>query len=226
MYIGVYSRKGGVGKSTITKELALYLERFNKKCLIVDLDINNTITNSFKLVNNKNISDIESIPVEKCITKTKYIDILAGDQLSDTESLREKLIQVENLYEYIIVDTSVNSFEVLKDLDLIIIPTTCQYYSYLSLEYTIDYLRDLSTNAIIKAIFNRVEEEDTKIETMDKINLLLKRKEVETFNTEIREDETIYQVQFKNRELRTFDALSDEAEDIKNLAEEIIENKN
>lgn len=101
--ISFCNKKGGVGKTTICKNIAYKLALDNKKILIIDLDTQATI--SF-LMQNENIdmskslhkviaSDCE-ITINKVIQPTKYknIDIIVGG-----ETLKKSLIVMRELYD-------------------------------------------------------------------------------------------------------------------------------
>lgn len=80
MYITVYNDKGGTGKSTFVREIALYMERYGKKPLIVDLDYKNSITKSFDIDKADNVEALleTRTSINTALTSTKYVDIIPG----------------------------------------------------------------------------------------------------------------------------------------------------
>ncbi|WP_158613896.1 ParA family protein [Spiroplasma endosymbiont of Megaselia nigra] len=100
--ISFSNKKGGVGKTTLCKNVAYKFALENKKVLLIDLDTQATI--SFAVSNknidfnktlNKVILDLEEIKVKKVIQPTKYknIDIIVGG-----EKLRNINLLIKELY--------------------------------------------------------------------------------------------------------------------------------
>lgn len=221
MYITIYNDKGGMGKSTIARELSLYFERLEKKILLVDLDNKRTITKSFEINNEKNISNLlNGQSVLDCITNTKYIDLIAGSKDRVLEfNLSSHLQEIENIYDYIVVDTNEINFTIDSE-NMVIVPTTPDYYSYINLEDTIKGIKNFEN---IYVLLNRVEDREEKSEIVVKIYELCEKLNIKLFDTALRDDESIIEVQTKGRELRTYYPLSDIAEDMMDLANELIE---
>jgi flagellar biosynthesis protein FlhG len=116
--ISIASGKGGVGKTTLTCNLAVALAEKNQKVLIVDGDLGMANVDIFFGVRPKHtIEDlINGIPVHECVTSAlKNIDILAGGsglynltQMSAFQR-REMMNQVSELkfkYDYALIDTA------------------------------------------------------------------------------------------------------------------------
>lgn len=100
--ISFSNKKGGVGKTTLCKNVAYKFALENKKVLIIDLDTQATISFSvsnknidFNKTLNKVILDLEEIKVKKLIQPTKYknIDIIVGG-----EKLRNINLLIKELY--------------------------------------------------------------------------------------------------------------------------------
>lgn len=126
--ITVANRKGGVGKTTTTLNLAYSLKELGKKVLVIDLDPQANLTRCFDMENTENIKTIghllitemeeESYFVEDYTKSYDDIDIIPSSIfLSAVETqmraetgseriLSEIINQVKEYYEYILIDTS------------------------------------------------------------------------------------------------------------------------
>lgn len=127
--ITIANRKGGVGKTTTTLNLAYSLKELGKKVLVIDLDPQANLTRCFDVGNTENIKNIghllmteleeeESYLVEDYTKSYDEIDIIPSSiflsaveaqMRSETGSeriLSEIINQVKEYYEYILIDTS------------------------------------------------------------------------------------------------------------------------
>ena len=127
--ITVANRKGGVGKTTTTLNLAYSLKELGKKVLVIDLDPQANLTRCFDVENPENIKTIghllmaeleeeESYLVEDYVISYDEIDLIPSSvYLSATETqmrsetgseriLPEIIEPVREHYDYILIDTS------------------------------------------------------------------------------------------------------------------------
>lgn len=127
--ITIANRKGGVGKTTTTLNLAYSLKELGKKVLVIDLDPQANLTRCFDVGNTENIKNIghllmteleeeESYLVEDYTKSYDEIDIIPSSiYLSAVETqmraetgseriLSEIINQIKEYYEYILIDTS------------------------------------------------------------------------------------------------------------------------
>ena len=126
--ITIANRKGGVGKTTTTLNLACSLRELGKKILVIDLDPQANLTRCFDVGNSENIKTVghlltaeleeESYSVEEYILSYDEIDIIPSSIfLSAVETqmraetgseriLSEIINQVREHYDYILIDTS------------------------------------------------------------------------------------------------------------------------
>ena len=126
--ITVANRKGGVGKTTTTLNLAYSLKELGKKVLVIDLDPQANLTRWFDVGNTENIKNIghllmtemeeESYLVEDYTKSYDEIDIIPSSiYLSAVETqmrvetgseriLFEIVNQIKEYYEYVLIDTS------------------------------------------------------------------------------------------------------------------------
>lgn len=126
--ITIANRKGGVGKTTTTLNLAYSLKELGKKVLVIDLDPQANLTRCFDVENTENIKNIghllmtemeeESYLVEDYTKSYDEIDIIPSSiYLSAVETqmrvetgseriLFEIVNQIKEHYDYILIDTS------------------------------------------------------------------------------------------------------------------------
>lgn len=127
--ITIANRKGGVGKTTTTLNLAYSLKELGKKVLVIDLDPQVNLTRCFDVENTENIKTIghllitemeeeESYLVEDYTKSYDEIDIIPSSvYLSAVETqmrietgseriLSEIVNQAKEHYDYILIDTS------------------------------------------------------------------------------------------------------------------------
>ena len=126
--ITVANRKGGVGKTTTTLNLAYSLKELGKKVLVIDLDPQANLTRCFDVENTENIKNIghllitemeeESYLVEDYTKSYDEIDIIPSSiYLSAVETqmrvetgseriLSEIVNQIKECYDYVLIDTS------------------------------------------------------------------------------------------------------------------------
>ncbi len=101
--ISFCNKKGGVGKTTLCKNIAYKLALENKKVLVIDLDSQGTITLELQQDNTdikktmaKIIASVEDISIDKIIQKSKYKNI---DIIASSENVRKSIFLIKDLYE-------------------------------------------------------------------------------------------------------------------------------
>ena len=126
--ITIANRKGGVGKTTTTLNLAYSLKELGKKVFVIDLDPQANLTRCFDVGNTENIKNIghllmtemeeESYLVEDYTKSYDEIDIIPSSiYLSAVETqmrvetgseriLSEIVNQIKECYDYVLIDTS------------------------------------------------------------------------------------------------------------------------
>lgn len=232
MYVTIYNDKGGNCKSTFVREIALFFERAGKQPLVVDLDYKNSITKSFNIKTKKNIYNLidEMTSTDSVLARTEFIDVIPGSyrvlDATINKSLKGSLDEIKEYYDYILIDTSGQnkiSDMALYESDVIIVPVIPQRYDAQNLDYTLSYINEKKTpTQRIFVLIMRVDSSETSRVEVAEIEEIVKNNKATLLKTQIRDDETVKEIQLKNRELRSYNFVSDAAEDYKNLTEELI----
>ncbi|MBD3363388.1 AAA family ATPase [Candidatus Dojkabacteria bacterium] len=156
MIISFANQKGGVGKTTTTINLGIYLAAAGKKVCLIDIDPQSNLTSGLgygahnsEEDNQKSIYDIlvNKAKVEEVIFKTRFENIhlipahieLAGAEIelvnmvSRENSLKESLEAIKQNYDFILIDCPPSlgllTINALTASDEIIIPVQTEYYA-------------------------------------------------------------------------------------------------
>ena len=120
--ITLSSLKGGVGKSSITIQLANCLGMAGKKVLVIDMDLNNSVSSYYltdetkESIGSKNIADALSKTGNKLTdftvpTQRRNVDLIASSlYLIDLRGLSERRLSqllptLQDNYDFVIIDT-------------------------------------------------------------------------------------------------------------------------
>ena len=165
--ITVANRKGGVGKTTTTLNLAYSLKELGKKVLVIDLDPQANLTRCFDVENPENIKTIghllmaeleeeENYYIKDYVISYDEIDLIPSSiYLSATETqmrsetgseriLSEIIESVREHYDYILIDTS-------PALDILTINALCASDSVL-VTADIQMFAVLGINELLKTV--------------------------------------------------------------------------
>lgn len=149
--ISVANQKGGVGKTTTAITLSSMLAKKGKKVLLIDADPQGNATSGVGVEKEleKSVYEllVEEVPAEEVIAKSsiKNLEVcpsninLAGAEvelvsmMSREQRLKEKLDEVKDNYDYIIIDCppslgliTLNAFTASNS---VLIPIQCEYYA-------------------------------------------------------------------------------------------------
>lgn len=155
MIISLTNQKGGVGKTTTTLNLGVYLAEHKKKVLLVDLDPQSNLTSGLGLKYNSleenrksiyqvllnqssinevflstNIDNLFLVPSDLSLAG---VEIELVNQISREMRLKHALDQVKDQYDYILIDCppslSILTINALAASDEVYIPVQCEYYA-------------------------------------------------------------------------------------------------
>ncbi len=147
--ISVFNQKGGVGKTTVSINIAAGLSRKNKKVLLLDIDPQSNCSSGISAEDiDKGIYELLSgeIGLEEVIIKiNKNLDLLpstsdlaalpleANEESSDYNLLKDSISGVLDDYDYIIIDCppalGILSINSLVASDGIIVPIQTEYFA-------------------------------------------------------------------------------------------------
>ena len=169
--IAVANRKGGVGKTTTTINIATAMAAIGKKVLVIDLDPQGNATTSMGL--DKKVCEfssydvlINSVNAKEAIVETQIPDFyilpskpaLAGAEIELIEVekrefvLRRALQSVVGMFDYVLIDCppSLNliTINALVATSSVIVPLQCEF---LALEGLADLIKNINQ---IKKVFN------------------------------------------------------------------------
>jgi chromosome partitioning protein len=154
--VAIASQKGGVGKTSTAINLGVSLAIFQKKTLVIDMDPQGSIAETFHLNEFEIEYGIFDIFVKKIPLSSALMDIglenfeIVPSNVRDEEDevelytsafhiklLRNVLQPYIDLYDYILIDCPPNlgtlTMNALAAANSVIIPIQCEYYSLKSL---------------------------------------------------------------------------------------------
>jgi chromosome partitioning protein len=146
MKIVFSNQKGGVGKTTVCREMAVSLSLKGKKVLIVDTDPQGNLSKSLSSVDGSGLYDALSGNGLQIEDLTSTLSILKGDirlslleknllgEIDAYQRLKELYEEdIFQLYDFILMDTppslGILTLNALSASDALIIPVSCRMYS-------------------------------------------------------------------------------------------------
>ncbi len=251
MKLVVLNQKGGVGKSTVSSNLAYGLAVLGKRTLLVDIDpqahssvifcpvvpkektvrdlladknykINDVIRQAVVGEGHDHVNNLFLIPSNIHLAIT-------AEQIT-TKIHREKLLhnhikKIEKEFDYIIIDCppAVNSLTInaIFTSDKILIPTTYGRYSLDGIADLFQSIEDVKESKNFVYMILRNGYDARNKLSNEYVDVQLAPFKTNLLNTVIRRNEAINQAQMNNVPVVVFDPKSYGAEDFKLLTEEI-----
>lgn len=163
--ISVISTKGGVGKTTLAKYMAVLAAKNNKKTLLIDLCQNSDVAVQFgykredfqftvknwvtgectfaEAVHYDEETGVDIVPSDRYVDK---IEDYVQEHYFDTRfALKEKINEIPLRYDYVFIDTHPSESNLmivlpLSAADLVLVPTRLNYSSIVATERTIELI--------------------------------------------------------------------------------------
>lgn len=214
MVLSIIHQKGGVGKSTISWNLALMLSKFYKgikKIVVVDLDSQKTITT----LNNIRRTSTKRIPLEivELSTKEELISYIKNDS--------EEVLTIIDTGGF---DSEINRLAAILS-DIVINPVSDEPLELMGLKRYQEILKDMNENIKEKIkpfiIFNKIKHNTKNLEHIK--NYVRTEENYRIMNTIIRRKIEISDTPLQGISVIEFDPKSKAALNFKELELEVIQ---
>lgn len=246
--VAIASQKGGVGKTSTVINLGVSLAIFQKKTLVIDIDPQGSIAETFHLNEFEIKYGIFDIFVNKIPLSSAIMNIGLGnfeivptnvrneeDELElytnafHIKLLRNVLQPYLDLYDYILIDCPPNlgtlTMNALAAANSIIVPVQCEYYSLKSLGKFLRSVRNIGNkfNTKLNIMGILITMYDNRLKKSREIaNDMSKSFKELIFRTKIPRNSKISEAPSVGKPVALFDINSSGAISYLNLAEEII----
>ena len=238
--ISVINSKGGVGKTTSSANIGACLSMQNYKVLLVDLDHQSNLTQSFNIESEKTIygllkeeydldtiiisPNLHIIPSEK---KLAELEVELAAKMAREFFLRKKLQDFKGEYDFIIIDCSPSvgllTVNALSACNHVLIPLQAQYLAMEGVKSLTETLAEVKNNlneelevlGVIITMYNRRRVLNREVATEIE-------KHYPIFETFIRENIALAEAPAAGKDIFTYSPTSHGAKDYENLTFELL----
>lgn len=241
--ISIINHKGGVGKTTSVINIGAALAKKNKKVLLIDMDPQANLTESYGIKEKKQtIYEAFKNPENglKTINIKKNIDLVPGtilfanieleiSQRIARETILKELLKEKFDYDYCIIDSPPSlgliTVNVIVASDEIYIPMVAEYLAYKGIDSIVGIIKQVkkyyNPDVEIKGVFFTQYKENLIMTKT--INRLLEEQIGETLmKTRIRVNIELSEAQANGTDIFDYNKNSKGAEDYKKLVNEIL----
>lgn len=248
--IAISNQKGGVAKTTTSTSVAVGLKQKGFKVLAIDMDPQGNLSDSIGANNRDKDTVYEllkgDVKASDAIQSYDTFDIipanimLAGSeqelsQIGKEQRLKERLEEVENLYDYIIIDTpptlgilTINAFTAA---DEVIVPTTAGIFAATGIFQLFDTINNVKKycNSKIKIsgiLFTKFNERSNNNKDMkDLTEQIASHMDVKIYKTFIRASVVVEEAQARKLDIFTYKKNSTVAIDYQNFINEYLQGR-
>ena len=246
--IAVSNQKGGVAKTSTCMNLGFSLSVMKKRVLMIDFDIQANLTQLIGCEHTSSFYDLihsREKKIEDIIAPTRYKNLfllpssrnmmvlnkLFFGTVDYEYILKDKLAQVKDDYDYILIDTppSIDFFTInaLTAASLVVIPSQCDFFSIQGMDQLLGIIHMVKGKSnpcletgILITMYDQ-KSEASKVVYDQIIDLHRKR----VFKTRIEQDEMIKEAQLMSLPVIYYNKKSSSGLAYLNLARELLERK-